>query len=369
MVKGKEKDCLKIDGVVSSETRLKLMADSVKDYAMIIANTDRVITDWSAGAESIFGWKETEVKGKTADIIFTPEDRAIGQPEKEINTALRKGRAIDERWHLRKDGTRVFMSGVMTALFDGKVHIGFAKIARDLTDRIRAEAVANEREMLKRLVEAQEAERTRIARDLHDQLGQQLTALRLKMQSVKKKCGPDQEKPLTQMQEMAQQVDNDISFLAWELRPHALEKLGLKSALSQYISEWSKNYKINADFHIASGRARRLDPEVEINLYRIVQEALNNVSKHSKKEKVSVTLEYNKKGLVLAIEDNGRGFNVDGKRRTGKRKCVGLSGMQERAALMGGVLSIESSPGKGTTVIARVPIKLPEAINGSKRRK
>lgn len=257
----------------------------------------------------------------------------------------------------------------MTPLLEGDELIGYAKIARDLTDRIQAEAVANEREMLKRLVEAQEAERTRIARDLHDQLGQQLTALRLKMQAVKKACGPDQAKPLTQMQEIAQRVDNDVSFLAWELRPQALEKLGLKSALGQYISEWSKNYQIDAKFHTASGRARRLDPNMEINLYRIVQEALNNVSKHSKATKATVTLEYNKKDLVLAVEDNGRGFNVDGKRPAGKRRSVGLSGMGERAALMGGVLSVESTRGKGTTVVARVPIKLPEATSGRKRSK
>jgi PAS domain S-box-containing protein len=309
----------------------------------------------------MFEFDEKEMLGKSADVIFTPEDRAQKQPEKERRSALKTGRAIDERWHIRKDGSRFFASGVMVPVFRGEVHKGFAKIARDLTQLLHAESNRVELEMLKRLVDGQESERQRIARDLHDTVGQSVTALRLKLESLSLDSRPPQvhKETLERIKELAGKLDEDISFLTWELRPTALENLGLQGALRNYVAEWSKTYGIKAEYHRVQGRKPRLRPETEINLYRITQESLNNVVKHSNAKKVEVILEFKKDNIVLVVEDNGRGFNPGRAERVSTSGAgLGLIGMRERAALLGGTLQIESAKGKGTTIIARVPLGL-----------
>ena len=346
-----------------SQERLRLLIESFTDFAIVLMDTSGIIEHWNPGAQVVFGFTAREMMGSSADIVFTPEDRARKVPEKERATARKKGRASDERWHLRKDGTRFFASGVMVSILDDGRLVGYAKIARDLTSRVEAETVLREREMLKRLVEAQEEERQRIARDLHDQLGQQLTALRLKLEVLKAKYTgkPAMTKAIDETQKQAQKIDNDISFLAWELRPTALDNLGLRNALGNYVVEWSKNYGIAAEFHTARIRTKRLVPEIEINIYRIAQEALNNTLKHAKAKKVDVMLEYGKEDVVLVIEDNGVGFDVNARSRPNKKgKGLGLIGMRERAALLGGTLEIESAKSKGTTIIARVPARVAE---------
>jgi signal transduction histidine kinase len=164
-------------------------------------------------------------------------------------------------------------------------------------------------------------------------------------------------KALDETQEQAKKIDDEVSFMSWELRPTALDNLGLRNALGNFVEEWSKNYKIKAEFHAVRVKRSRLEPEAEINLYRIAQEALNNVFKHAKAKKVDVILEFGKDSVVLVIEDNGVGFNPKNVGLGKKKGGLGLVGMQERAALLGGNLEIESTRSKGTTIIARVPIR------------
>jgi two-component system, chemotaxis family, CheB/CheR fusion protein len=345
----------------AGEERLRMLMESFTDFAIFTIDVNGNVKDWNPGAEAIFGYSAKDILGKSADVVFTPEDRAASVPDKERETARRKGRASDERWHVRKDGTRFFASGVMVPLSDDKKHLGFAKIARDLTASIQAKETIIEREMLKRLVDAQEDERRRIARDLHDQLGQQLTGLRLKLEGLKTKyqAEPAMIKAIDDTQKQAQKIDKDISFLAWELRPTALDSLGLRNALANYVVEWSKTHGIAAEFHTGRARRRRLVPETEVNLYRIVQEALNNVLKHAKASKVDVLLEFNRRQVSLIVEDNGIGFDPKAKSKiTRKGKGLGLVGMRERANLLGGNLEVESAPGKGTTIIVRVPMRM-----------
>jgi PAS domain S-box-containing protein len=362
-MRSRAKKCKTKLPIPDTRDRLQLLTDSFDDVAIILVDKEGNVEDWNPGAEAIFEFKEANILGKSADAIFTPEDRADHIPEKERATALRTGRASDERWHMREDGSRFFASGVMVPLYRGAVHQGFAKIARDLTSSIEAEANRVELEMLKRLVEAQEAERTRIARDLHDTLGQQITALRLKIEALKATRSSESElvSMVDEAQAQAKQLDDEVSFMTWELRPTALDNLGLKNALGNFVKEWSKNYGIEAKFHSARLKKSRLASEIEINLYRIAQEALNNVVKHAKASKVDVMLEYGKENVVLIVEDNGAGFDVKAaERRARKANRLGLVGMRERAALLGGTLQIESARLKGTTVMARVPIPLEE---------
>lgn len=381
-----------------SQDRLHLTMESVTDYAILTMDTEGRFSSWNVGAERIFGYTEEEILGQHSAIIFTPEDRAAGAHEAEIRTAREEGRAADERWHLRRNGTRFYMSGVLTALYDGDNLTGYAKIARDLTEQQRAEealrrahedlehkveerthdlAKANELlrienaerrriekariQLLRQLVRVQDDERRRIARDIHDHLGQQSTALRLKLEALKEHCKKYAElcEPISQAQEIAAQLDGDVDFLAWELRPAALDDLGLAAALANFVREWSKHFRIPADFHSTGMETDRPSPEIEVNLYRIAQEALNNTCKHAQASRVDVLLERRDHHIVLIVEDDGIGFD-DEHHKTGTDRGMGLLGMRERAALIGGTLEIEASPNQGTTIYARLPVSLPE---------
>lgn len=336
-----------------SNEQLQLIIESTKDYAIITFDLKGFITGWNSGAERIFGYSEKEVLGRYAAFLFTPEDQSQGIPEQEMRIALKEGRAEDERWHIDKNGSRFFMSGVLHPLKDGRVK-GFVKIARDLTEWLKAEKTFHEKEMLKKLVIAQEGERKRIARDLHDELGQQLTALRMKLGELRNNYEDSVFlEQLNEIQNIAKRIDEGVDFLAWELRPAVLDDLGLVAALDTYIKQWSHFSGIKAEFVISNLKRVIFSSEVGTCLYRVVQEALNNIYKHSKATKAEIVLEKRNDFLILIIEDNGKGFNQ--KNKTNRQKGMDLAGMRERTALVGGTLEIESELKKGTTIYVRIP--------------
>jgi two-component system, chemotaxis family, CheB/CheR fusion protein len=229
--------------------------------------------------------------------------------------------------------------------------------------RERKVAVDRARGLLRRIVTAQEDERNRMARNLHDHLGQQLAALRLKLDVVKDKGGEqgDFNQMIEQAQIIAKQIDTDVDFLSWELRPLSLDRLPLVTALSHFVQEWSKHFNIPAEFHTSDAEIDRFPQDIETNLYRIAQEALNNIYKHAQATRVEVIFERRADHIVLIIEDNGRGFDTNEVAVQGEEeKGMGLTGMRERAALIGGRLEIESQAGDGTTIIIRTPISSAE---------
>jgi len=223
----------------------------------------------------------------------------------------------------------------------------------EVAERRRSEVVRVK--LLNQLVNAQEAERSRLARDLHDQLGQQLTALRLKLESIKAQANKRSTSDIEQLLSITGQLDSDVEFLAWQLRPVVLDDLGLVEALRLYVARWAEHVNITSEFHSAGfDTTKRLAPEVENNLYRIAQEALNNVAKHSHASNVDVLLEQRDGHLVLIVEDNGVGFVHDDRPDESR---LGLIGVRQRASLLGGTVEIESTPGKGATLFVRTPLK------------
>jgi signal transduction histidine kinase len=210
--------------------------------------------------------------------------------------------------------------------------------------------------LLQRIVTAQEDERARIARDLHDHLGQQLTALRLTLQGHREQLGPDHpgSEQVTSALTLAQRIDDDLDFLAWELRPAALDDHGLAAALPVFVREWSQHYNIPVEYrapHLVSGQLGR---DAEVVFYRVAQESLNNVLKHAHATRVDVLVEARDGAIRMVIEDNGIGFDVADREET-RDKGIGIIGMRERAALIGGSLQIESQPGQGTSVFLEAP--------------
>jgi signal transduction histidine kinase len=212
------------------------------------------------------------------------------------------------------------------------------------------------------MVTAQEGERRRIARDLHDQLGQQLTSLRLRIERHKERCGrnPELLGDIKEIQAIAEELDSEVDFLARDLRPTALDDLGLVATLANHVQEWSKHFGVPVQFHTSGFEKIRLIPEIESNLYRIAQEALNNVAKHARATGVDVLLERREDHAVLIVEDDGVGFDPAKQLAKAGDMVMGIAGMRERAALLGGTVEIESAPDKGATVFARVPVQFSE---------
>jgi len=362
------------------EERLRLLIDSATDCAIFTMTTEGIIDWWNAGAERMFGFRADEIVGRHFELLFTAEDRAAGVPAEELKQAFETGESTRERSQLRKDGSVCCCRGTTTRL--GKA-LGFASIARDLsvqqraiealravrvdfearlrerTDaleaEVRARATAHHRMrgLLKKIVTAQEDERARIARDLHDQLGQQLTALRLALEQCTGRVAsvaptaPELDRAL----QLTREIDREVDFLAWELRPAILDDLGLGAALHRYVREWSSHYGIGAEYRDHGFKSGLISREAEVVFYRVAQEALNNVTKHAHASRVDVLLEAGDGTVVLVVEDNGIGFDASDHRT--RDNGIGLVGMRERAAIIGAELQIESAPGDGTSIFLR----------------
>ena len=377
---------------------LRMVIDSVDDFAIFTTDTDGIIQLWNTGAQRIFGWSAEEAHGQHGRLIFTPEDQAGGAAEAEMRTALEKGRALDERWHIRKDGTRFYASGVLTVLQPDGQAVGFVKIARDLTGRKRLEDALQQahdaleirvrertldlaqrnqslalevrareaaegqiKSLFGRLVTIQEVERRRIARDIHDELGQAMTALKMNLEALEE-AAPSTERfamLLARSQQLARNLDEAIDYLTWELRPASTEQLSLSEALSGLVRSWSERFDIPAEF-VADGD-HRMSPNVQENLYRLTQEALHNVAKHADATHVAVILERRHGELVLLVEDDGRGFDAAETAGQSMTGGLGLTSMKERAALAGGNLMVETGVGSGTTLYVRLPLA-PEPV-------
>jgi signal transduction histidine kinase len=259
----------------------------------------------------------------------------------------------------------------------------------------RQQAEEAEKQVLRKLNEAEETERSRISRELHDRLGQDLTALKLGLRWLQKQCPfvaepvppaaaktepatPPRAAPpepglqwlkercpfaggvrdgMTRLEHLTDGLMREIHRLAWELHPAVLDDLGLEAALRRYLTEWSEHGGVAVDFHSDGLDNHRLSLEFETALYRVTQEALTNVLRHAQARRVSVLLERRADHVSLIVEDDGVGFETEAVLQASRvREKLGLLGMQERIRLAGGTLDIESTPQRGTTVFVRVPL-------------
>jgi PAS domain S-box-containing protein len=338
-----------------SEERLRLAfagaQEGVWDWNL---ETNAVV--YSSRWKQMLGYDDDEIEPHVSawERLVHPDDReraaladekiARGEPTYEAEFRLR-----------HKDGhyVHVLSRGFPVRREPGGPVVRIVGTHFDLTERRNQEAERTRTELLTRLVFAQEDERRRIARDMHDQFGEQLTALALRIAHLKQFCSdrPDLSAHVDTIETIARRLDRDVDQLVWELRPTALDDLGLRAALANYIQDWSDRVNIPAELHTTGLMDDRLASEVETTLYRIAQEALNNAAKYSRARHVEVILERRADAVVLVIEDDGIGFDAaDAAGRNG----FGLISMQERASLVGASLEVESSPGRGTTILVRI---------------
>ena len=341
-----------------------LLRESEERLTLAFEGAQEGVWDWNleTGAvvysrrwKDMLGYHEDEIEPHVSawERLLHPDDMARA---KEVHDDVHRGASTYEgEFRLRhREGhyIHVLSRGFPVRREDGRV-VRIVGTHFDLTARRQAEAERAHTELLTRLVFAQEDERKRIAREMHDQFGEQLTALSTRIHMLKEACG-DASPVRTHadaLERVAQQLDRDVDHLVWELRPTALDDLGLRAALANYVQDWSKRVGISADLHTYGLLDERLPSDAETTLYRIAQEALTNVAKHAKAGHVDVILERRSNYVLLVVEDDGVGFEAGANERT---EGFGLAGMQERATLVGATLEIESSAGGGTTVLVRM---------------
>ena len=291
-------------------------------------------------------------------LIRMPASAGLRLADPELLEAAARALAGGDRVRIDRSADEAARIFEITVMPFGGAGSGQVVLLLDDVSDLRA-AVAAEtrvRELLRRLVSVQEEERRRIARDIHDQMGQAMTALRINLESLAVRCGSDPElaTQAARTRQLAIELDQTLDYLTWQLRPASLDHFGLSAALGQLVRGWSERFGIPADYRGAGLSAMRLPPAVEVNLYRVAQEALHNVYKHARASRVTVVLEIQDHRVVLVVEDDGRGFDP-AMRPAEDPGALGLLSMRERTLLVGGEFEVESSPDRGTTIFVRVP--------------
>lgn len=345
---------------IEIDHRYRLLIDAVVDYAIFMLDRVGNVASWNPGAQRAKGYTSDEIVGRHFAIFYTREDAEAGKPARLLAAAKARGRVEDEGWRVRKDGSRFWASVIITAVHDetGEL-IGFAKITRDLTESLRLaelERVSNDSALVQ---QAQENERRRIARELHDDLGQRTSALKMKLalheMELVKYVAPDVMDRSDSIRELAEQMDGlatSIRRIASDLRPPMLDDLGLDAALDWMTGAFEKHYGVSSRFEGSIGELRLTDLAA-ISLYRVVQEALTNVARHAKATHATVALSIDGGNCHLSIDDDGVGLPKDWSLRP---DAFGMRGMRERITQLGGALEIASRPGNGVTVSAKVPL-------------
>ena len=334
---------------VEVEARLRHAAVvESSDDAIVSEDLDGMVLSWNQAASRIFGFAEAAAIGRPISQLLPPELLS------DEVTVLQKLRAGDRLVHLERtrtsaSGEKIHLSSTISPLRDsaGRL-IGTVRSVRDISERKRAEdALARAK---RKLVRVQEQERARIARELHDDIGQRLALLTVGLTGVSK-----------ELQTQASQIAADLQSLSHELHPSKIEVVGAVPGMRVFCSEFAAQHQFDVNFE-ASDITRQLSTNISLSLFRILQEALHNTAKHSGVRQCRVRLWEAHGWVHLVVSDEGKGFDPAA---TKENRGIGLITMHERVGLVDGDLRIESQPGRGTTVHARVPIAETETPNSA----
>jgi len=357
-----------------SNELFRLLVETVKDYAIFVLDPEGHILTWNDGAQAIKGYSKAEIVGQHFSKFYLPEAVENGWPARELAPAEKEGRFADEGWRVKKDGSVFWASVIITPLRDADGRLcGFAKVTQDLSERKKAdERIQNLntelrnrvtqldetraildlrtmelRKVSARLLQVQDEERRRIARELHDDLGQQLAYLKM---TLDVKAGNEQASQLTNN---ALATVRNLSYL---LHPPLLDETGLRAALHWYVDGMVKRSNIEVSLTMQPSTFPRLTQDVETAIFRVVQESLTNVYRHSGTEAARVEIVKQPECVLVRVRDYGNGMPADlcGKSAT-LGLGVGINGMRERLRQFGGELVVSRAE-PGTLVEARVPI-------------
>jgi PAS domain S-box-containing protein len=344
---------------LDASTQLAAIVES-SDDAIVGKNLDGVIHSWNSSAERLFGYTAEEAIGQHITLIIPP-DRT--DEELMILEQLRRGVRVDhfETIRMRKDRTLVDISLTISPIKDssGRV-VGASKVARDITERRRAESVRKQAELSAHLLQVQDMERRRIARELHDGVGNLLAGISMNAAQIAKEKGKLSDGRARCLEEnltLIEQACAEIRTVSYLLHPPLLDEAGLESALKWYIDGFVERSKIKVTMEIAPDLGR-LSEDYELSLFRIAQECLTNVHRHSGSFTAFVRLWRTPGSIEMEVRDEGKGIKqeMQSKVAAGGSAGVGLRGMQERVKLLGGELTLQST-GNGTSVIVSLPLR------------
>jgi len=340
-----------------TEQNYRYLFENASD-AMWVHDMDGIIVDANKADETLGGYTREELIG--VDIKKFLDEEALNLA-RELRCQLLAGEEIEqpyERKIIRKDGTmRIVKMATSLVIIDGEVK-GFQHVARDITEERQLQE--NMRFYVQQITQAQEDERKRIARELHDDIAPSLLIVIQRLNAIisgtRPKLSKRNSENLEDLRIKATEALENLHRYAQDLRPRILDDLGLVPALEWMAEELAGQNKIDARVEVVSIEPA-LSPEVQLLLFRIAQEALNNARRHAEASAVVVKLEFESDKLRMTISDNGKGFELPKQSEelasTGK---LGIIGMHERARLAGGTLKIHSELGKGTWVIAETPL-------------
>jgi PAS domain S-box-containing protein len=300
----------------------------------------------------------TYINNQFSQISKYPKEELLGQDHRILNSGYHPNSFFKEMWktiglgmvwkgeirNRAKDGTFYWVDTTIVPFMNDKGKpYQYLAIRYEITERKRVEQELQK--MMTTIIDVQEEERKRLSRNLHDGIGQNLYSHLI---TINRLLSEMDHPLLEQMQKEATQLIEEIRDISWELRPSVLDDLGLVPAIRSFLSRFSENYHIDVYFECVL--YRRLDISIELTIYRIIQEALTNIRKYAAVSDAAVTIREIDQIVRVMIEDKGKGFELDSQSRG-----VGLFSMDERARAVGGELTINSSPGKGTRIILEVP--------------
>jgi PAS domain S-box-containing protein len=322
--------------------------------AIYVQDLSGVYTSVNRAAERLWGYQRNEIIGRHFSNLIAPEYLHLVSAN--ISKKLTdKGETACEIAVLSKDRGTVPVELSSALIHDHGVAVGILGIARDLTERKRAEQAL--RSYSRRLIEAQEAERQHIARELHDQIGQVLAAIRINLHTVGNSCESAESISLVdQGVGLVDRAIDQVRNLSFEIRPSLLDNLGLAAALRWYSDQFTQRTGIRTKSasHLPEGQIR-LRKELETACFRIAQEALTNVARHANAKNVLIHLKLVDRKVVLSIKDDGVGF-TEPTNGDVSPTLLGLRGMKERALAIGGALKINSGSTQGTEIRATFPM-------------
>jgi PAS domain S-box-containing protein len=360
--------------VAQSSEVFRLLVESVKDYAIFVLDPEGHVLTWNEGAKAIKGYKTEEIVGQHFSKFYLPEAVENGWPTRELALAEKEGRFADEGWRVRKDGGVFWASVTITSLRDADGRLaGFAKVTRDMTERKQWEGRIQElNQQLRRRVEqldesqrvielrtlelqklsgqllrTQDEERRRLARELHDDLAQQLVGLKLAV---------DADHGKEEASALADTAIATVRNLSYLLHPPLLDETGLLAALHWYIDGLVKRSKIQIALVTKPQTFPRLPQDIETTIFRIVQESLTNVYRHAHSDSARVEIEKQAERVLVRIRDYGKGLPSDlSGKLPSSRLGVGINGMRERLSQFGGHLTVSRAE-PGTLVEAKIPL-------------
>jgi two-component system sensor histidine kinase UhpB len=342
-----------------SEQQYRLIAENTRDLIGLLDVDGRFIYA-SPSHRASLGYVPEELAGLELIGLVHPDDRPAVREAWQQALQSRENRNVEVRLRHQNGQYRVFES-IGNWIYDDRGQPQRAVIiSRDIGRRKKAEETLRE---LPRLIrEAQEAERRRVARELHDSVIQILSSVKFRFQSVEERLFEKDQtawRDALKAKAHLEKAIHETRRISRNLRPSELDDLGLASAVRSLCAEFSERATIPVRLNISKLPAG-LPADAELNLYRIIQEALGNIEKHARASRVSLDLERDASLLRIVIRDNGRGFDPQAPRRKSKPPGMGLVDMKERAAFFGGTYHLHSAPGAGTEILVEMPLKFVE---------